>query len=79
VKNQSSIQVSPESKKKWATFKNHPSESFENMFNRILRDVDEDDFDVLTKQDLKDIEKSMQEIKEGKFITNDELIAKYNL
>ena len=74
-----SIQVSKKSKEQWRTLKNHPSESFENMFNRILKYVYEDDSDLLTEQDLKDIEKSIQEFKEGKFVTNDELKNKYGL
>ena len=44
-----SIQVSKESKKQWATLKNHPNESFEDMFNRLLKAVYEDDADLLVR------------------------------
>ena len=75
----SSIQVSKDSMNQWKTLKNHPSESYEDMFNRILKNVYEDDSDLLTKKDLKDIQKSLQEFKEGKFTTHDELKKKYDL
>ncbi|MGI9566670.1 MAG: hypothetical protein ACR2LL_06620 [Nitrosopumilus sp.] len=68
-----SIQVSKRSKKKWDSFKNHPQESYENMINRILKTVQEDDSDLLTAKDLQDIEKSIKEIKSGKYTTNKEL------
>ena len=68
-----SIQVSKKSKKQWDSFKNHPQESYEDMINRILKTVQEDDSDLLTAKDLKDIEKSIREIKSGKYTTNKKL------
>lgn len=72
------IGVSEESKKRWNEFKNHPSESYENMFNRILNQFEEDD-DLLSTQDLLDIEKSLLQIKNGQCITNDELLKERGL
>ncbi len=74
-----SIQVSKTSKKRWDSFKNHPSESYEAMFNRILKYVYEDDSDLLTEKDIQDIEQSIKEIKAGRFITNADLKKKYGL
>jgi len=68
-----SIQVSKKSKKKWDSFKNHPLESYENMINRILKASQEDDSNFLTAKDLRDIEKSIKEIKSGKYTTNKRL------
>lgn len=68
-----SIQVSKESKKAWDSFKNHPQESYENMINRILKSYYEDDSELLTAKDLQDIEKSIKEIKSGKYTTNKDL------
>lgn len=73
------IQVSKKSKKQWATLKNHPSESFEDMFNRLINALYEDDADLLTEKDILDIEKSIQDIKKGKFMTNAQLKKKYDL
>ncbi len=73
------IQVSKKSKKQWATLKNHPNESFEDMFNRLINTLYEDDADLLTEKDILDIEKSIQDIKKGKFMTNAQLKKKYDL
>ena len=75
---QTSIAVSKKSKDQWSKFKNHPNESFEDMINRILKSFLEDP-DLLTEKDLLEIEKSLQEIKKGKFITHKELKKKYGL
>ena len=75
---QTSIAVSKKSKDRWSKFKNHPNESFEDMINRILKSFLED-ADLLTDKDLLEIEKSLQEIKKGKFITHKELKKKYGL
>jgi hypothetical protein len=74
---QTSIAVSKKSKEQWLKFKNHPNESFEDMINRILKSLEEDT--ILTDKDLLEIEKSMQEIKKGKFITHKQLKKKYGL
>jgi len=76
---QTSIAVSKKSKDQWSKFKNHPNESFEDMINRILKSLVEEDADLLTEKDFLEIEKSMQEIKKGKYITHKELKKKYGL
>ena len=76
---QTSIAVSKKSKVQWSKFKNHPNESFEDMINRILKSLVEEDTDLLTEKDFLEIEKSMQEIKKGKYITHKELKKKYGL
>lgn len=76
---QTSIAVSKKSKDQWLKFKNHPNESFEDMINRILKFTIEEDADLLTDKDLLEIEKSMQEIKKGKYITHKQLKKKYGL
>lgn len=76
---QTSIAVSKKSKDQWMKFKNHPNESFEDMINRILKSTMEEDVDLLTDKDILKIERSMQEIKKGKFITHKDLKKKYGL
>ena len=73
----SSIGVSHESKENWKKYKNHPGESFEHMINRILKQSDEDDY--LTEEDLKGIETSLNQIKNGQYVTLDELLKKRRL
>jgi len=74
-----SIQVSKNSKKHWNTLKNHPSESFEAMVNRLINTLNEDDSDLLTDKDVLEIEQSIRDIKEGKFMTNAQLMKKHGL
>lgn len=76
---QTSIAVSKKSKDQWSKFKNHPNESFEDMINRILKSLVDEDTDLLTDKDFLEIEKSMREIKKGKYITHKELKKKYGL
>ncbi len=73
----SSIGVSHESKENWKKYKNHLGESFEHMINRILKQSDEDDY--LTEEDLKGIEISLNQIKNGQYATLDELLKKRRL
>ena len=72
------IQVSKESRDRWKAMKNHPQESYEDMINRMFAILAED-ADVLTRRDLSDIEQSLQEIKRGEFVTNEQLIKERNL
>jgi hypothetical protein len=71
IEDMSSITVSKESKKIWESFKNYPQESFEKMINRILKQQVEDD--VLTKEDLQDIQEGVDDIKAGRVFTTEEL------
>ncbi len=79
MESMTSIQVSKRSKEQWNTMKNHPSESFESMVNRIIDTLHEDDSDLLTTGDILEIEKSIKDIKAGKYITNAQLMKKYNI
>lgn len=74
-----SIQVSKDSKEIWSTLKNHPDESFEAMINRMINALNEDDSELLSKKDILEIEQSVNDFKNGKYITNDDLKKKYGL
>jgi len=74
-----SIQVSKKSKEMWSTMKNHPSESFEAMINRMVNTLNEDDSELLSKKDISEIEQSVKDFKKGRYITNDDLKKKYSL
>ena len=79
MESMTSIQVSKSSKDMWSTMKNHPGESFEAMINRIVNTLNEDDFKLLSKKDVLEIEQSINDFKNGKYITNDDLKKKYGL
>ena len=74
-----SIQVSKSSKEQWNAMKNHPGESFESMVNRMINTLHEDDSDLLTPGDILEIEKSIKDIKDGKYATNAQLMKRYNI
>jgi len=76
---QTSIAVSKKSKEEWERFKNHKQESFETMINRILKSQAEEDAELLTKEDILEIEQSIKDIKKGKFKTLEQMKAKYGL
>ncbi len=61
------IQVSIKSKKKWDSLKNHSHETYEDMINRFIRIIEEEA--NLTDQDIKEIERSLEKIKQGKFVS----------
>jgi hypothetical protein len=66
---QSTIAVSKTTKSKWESYKNHPNESFEAMFNRILQTVYDED-ERLNKDDLKEIKLAMADFENNRFTTN---------
>lgn len=79
MESMTSIQVSKNSKEMWSTLKNHPSESFEAMINRMVNTLNEDDSELLSKKDILEIEQSINDFKNGKYISNDDLKKKYGL
>jgi len=79
MESMTSIQVSKNSKEMWSALKNHPSESFEAMINRIVNTLNEDDSELLSEKDIVDIEQSISDFKNGKYITNNDLKKKYGL
>ena len=60
-------------------YRNHPDETPEQTINRVLRYIEEEDDDYLTKEDLRDIEIAHEQIKNGEYITLDELAKKHGL
>lgn len=74
-----SIQVSKKSKEMWSGLKNYPSESFENMINRVLKSQADEDAELLTDKDILEIEQSIKDVKKGKFKTLEQMKTKYGL
>ena len=74
-----SIQVSKRSKEAWRKMKNHPQESFEDMINRVLGILHEDDSELLTEADILEIKRSLQDVRSGGYVTHEKLKKKYGL
>ncbi len=73
------IQVSKRSMDAWNKLKNHPDESFEDMINRMLSILDEYDSNILTEKDIEEMKRSLDDIKNGRCVANDDLMKEYGL
>ena len=78
MENGTSVQVSKETHEKLASFKNYPNETFEALFKRMIQQMIEED-EILTKDDLDQIETSLKQIKSGKFKTQKQMEEKYGI
>jgi len=76
--NPSTIQVSSNTKKELITLKNYPNESFEILIKRIVEYMKEEDDQILTKYDLEEIKKSVEQIEQGKYKTLSQIRKKYS-
>ncbi len=73
-----SIQLDNKTKSRLEKMKAFPKESYDDIVNRLLNIV-EDDEGVLSKQTIKNIEKSLAEIKAGKVISHKDVKRKLGL
>ena len=64
-----SIQLENKTKARLEKLKSFPKESYDDVVNRLLS-VAEDDEGILSKQTIKNIEKSLAEIKAGKVVSH---------
>ena len=73
-----SIQLENKTKARLEKMKSFPKESYDDVVNRLLN-VAEDDEGVLSKHTIKNIEKSLAEIKAGKVISHKDVKQKLGL
>lgn len=79
MKNPTSIQISRTTKERLAGMKNHPGETFEQVLYRMYVSIKENDAELLTKEDILEIEQSIKEIKKGNYKTQAQMKEKYGL
>ena len=60
-----------------AELRNFPNETFEEVISRMIAVYTKDDDDLLTDDDLKQVENSLKQIKDGKYKTLKQLRQKY--
>lgn len=75
----SSIQLSKETKDRILEHRLYPNETYEQCILRILKMVEDDESDLLTEQDLKDIEEGLEQVKNGKFFTLEQMLKEHDL
>lgn len=73
-----SIQLDNKTKSKLEKMKTFPKESYDDVVNRLLNIV-EDDEGVLSQQTIKNIEKSLSEIKAGKVLSHKDVKRRLGL
>lgn len=61
-----SIQIEKEIKERLDKFKNHPRETYNEVLSRMINIMSEQNKENLSQQTIKNIEKSLAEIKAGK-------------
>lgn len=75
----SSIQLSQDAKDFILDHRIYSTETYEQCILRIFKIAKEDDSNFLTDEDMQDIEKALQQIKSGNFVTLDQMLDKYDL
>jgi len=70
------IQCSVATKKKLKGLKNHPEETMENLLVRLIQFFDEDD--EISKEDIAEMKKSIDNIAKGKVKSLSEIRKKYS-
>jgi predicted transcriptional regulator len=74
-----SIQVEKQTKEHLDKFKNHPRETYNEVLARMIRIMYEQTSEELSPQTIKNIEKSLAEIKAGKVLSHDDVKRKLGL
>ncbi len=70
-----SIQLNTETKNKLEKMKIHHRESYDDVVNRLIN-TDEDDFDYLSPNTIKNIQKAMDDLAKGKKFISHEQVKK---
>lgn len=73
-----SIQIEKEVKERLDKFKNHPRETYNEVLDRMIRIMSEEDAELSPKT-IKNIEKSLAEIKAGKVYSHKEVKKRLGL
>jgi uncharacterized protein (UPF0248 family) len=74
-----SIQVEKQIKEHLDKFKNHPRETYNDVLARMIRIMHEQTSEELSPQTIKNIEKSLAEIKAGKVLSHKDVKRRLGL
>jgi hypothetical protein len=74
-----SIQVEKQIKDHLDKFKNHPRETYNEVLARMIRIVNEQTNEELSPQTIKNIERSLAEIKSGKVLSHKDVKRRLGL
>ncbi len=79
MENGTTIPLTQNTKQLLSELKNYPTETYEQLFIRIIKEIDDEDTNLLSQEDLTQIEKSLKQIKAGKYKTQRQMEKKYNI
>ena len=74
-----SIQIEKETKERLDKFKNHPRETYNEVIDRIINLMSEQDKEELSPSTIKNIEKSLADIKAGRVSLHKDLKKRLGL
>jgi len=75
----SSVQLSTQTKSILSVLKNFDTETFEQVIKRLIINFTDENDELLSKEDITQIEKSLKQIKEGKYVTSAQLKKKLGI
>ena len=73
------VRCTDETKQKLCELKNYPSETYNQLFIRLFSKIKDEDDDLLTDEDMVDIQKSIVEVANGKYKTQEQMKEKYGM
>ena len=73
----SSLRVNPETKNRLDRLKAHPRESYDRVIDRLIDSYHDDE--PLSDEEINGIEEALQELKEGRFYSHEQVKKKLGL
>ncbi|MGA2935327.1 MAG: hypothetical protein ABSD81_09260 [Methanomicrobiales archaeon] len=73
----SSLRVNPRTKSRLEKLKVHPRESYDKVIDRLIDSYHDDE--PLTEEEIKGIEEALQDLKEGRLYTHEQVKKKLGL
>ncbi len=73
----SSLGVNPKTKSRLEKLKVHPRESYDRVIDRLIDSYHDDE--PLTEEEIEGIEEALQDLKEGRTYTHEQVKKKYGL
>lgn len=70
------LQLTKQTLERLKQFKRHERESYEEILNTLMDDAEDD---VLTPEDIADLQEALEEVRQGKTISAEALAKKYGI
>lgn len=74
--NKTMIQLNKETVAKLQTLKRYPRETYDEIINTL---IDDSEVEILTEEDIKEIEKGLEDVRKGRVKTMEEVAKELNV